>query len=96
MLIMLIRPARWLSRSSSILTGQIVHELLVLRREFQQPSADARLRFPHRDFSDALDLLTVADDPVTFRPNQPASIIPQDTRTPDLTNPGERCGSKVL
>jgi hypothetical protein len=69
-------------------TGQIVHQLLVLLREFQQPSADARLRFHHRDVSEALDLLTVAGDPVAFRPSQPANIIPQHTLTPDLTNHG--------
>jgi DNA-binding response OmpR family regulator len=53
----------WRSGSSRLLTGQIIDQLLVFLREFQQPSADARLRLHHRDFSEALDLLTVADDP---------------------------------
>jgi hypothetical protein len=54
------------TRSSWRWTGQIVHQLLVLLREFQQPSADARLRRHIRDFSKEFDLLTVAGDPVMF------------------------------
>src|SRR5438132_4556745 len=55
------------SGSSRLLTGEIVHELLVLLREFEQPSAGARLRFHHRDFSEALNLLAVAVSSVMFR-----------------------------
>src|ERR1700736_5673485 len=66
------RAARRRSGSSCFLTGQIVHESLVLLREFQQPSADTGPRRHIRDFSEELDLLAVAGDPVTFRPGQPA------------------------
>jgi len=74
--------------SSRLLTGQIIDQLLVLLSEFEQPSADARLRRHIRDFSEEFDLLTVAGDPVTFRPSQPAIILPQHALTPDLTNHG--------
>jgi hypothetical protein len=57
------RTAGWRSGSSRLLTGQIIDQRLVFLREFQQPSADARLHLDHRDFSEPLDLLTVADDP---------------------------------
>jgi hypothetical protein len=48
------------------MTDQIVHQPLVLLRELQQSSADARLRRHIRDFSKEFDLLTVAGDPVMF------------------------------
>jgi hypothetical protein len=78
------------------MTDQIVHQPLVLHRELQQPSADAWLHLHFRDFPEALDLLTVAGDPVAFRPSEPAIIVPQHTLTPEPENFGRRCGSKVL
>jgi hypothetical protein len=54
------------SGSSRLLTGQIVHELLVFPRKLQQPSAGTRLRLHLRDFPEALGSFVVAGGPVTF------------------------------